>query len=144
MEHMNFPHRKVWDERCDWFDDALGKRQGYGGYDVSDQAAALTSELRAVYCCGAWYTVIILSVSIIDVTLREIDMPDHKGNTADLAAQLHFNPDFDWLRKKRNKLVHIDVNNPAASLDGYSDELEADAKRAVEIVFDALCNSPGT
>ena len=147
MDHLDFPNETVWNSRNDWFIDVLERRQGIGSYFISEHATALLSELQAIYCCGAWYTVIILSVSIIDAQLREYEMPDHKGSTFDLATKLNFNPDFDWLRKKRNKLVHIDIDNPSAAMDDYStkaEELKADAERAVNIVCDALFLSPGS
>ena len=64
-----------------------------------------------------------------------------------MTKEINFNPDFDWLRKKRNKLVHIDVENPVAAMDDYllkKVEMEDDAKRAIELVCDALFLSPGT
>jgi len=147
MEHLNFPDEKTWYSRYDWFNNLLEEKQGYGSYIINDHATALSSELMALYCCGAWYSIIILSVSIIDAQLRDTEMPDHKGSTYDLANCIGFNEDFDWLRKKRNKLVHVDLENPAASLDDYynkANELQEDAKRAIEIVCDAFFFSPGT
>ncbi|MHB1177992.1 MAG: hypothetical protein ACYCZO_06635 [Daejeonella sp.] len=120
---------------------------GRGSYIVGEQATALNSELCAVYCCGAWYTVIILSVSIIDAQLRDCELPDHKGSTYELAKELGFNEDFDRLGKKRNKLVHLDIYNPIANLDDYDsigDILESDAQKAIGIVLDAFFLSPGT
>jgi hypothetical protein len=147
MEHIHFPDRNKWEERYTWFDNLLEEKQGFGSYIVNDQATTLLSELMTAYCCGAWYTVIILSVSIIDAQLRDTEMPDHKGSTADLVKQIGFSEDFDWLRKKRNKLVHIDLNNPIASLDDYystSNQLQDETKRAIELVLDAFFFSPGT
>lgn len=147
MEHLDFPDKAIWNERNDWFNDLIELKQGLGSYFVSEQARALFSELHAVYCCGAWHTVVVLSVSIIDAQLREYELPDHKGSTFDLAKQINFNPDFDWLRKKRNKLVHIDIENPAATTDDYflkKPEMQDDAKRSIELVCEAPFLSPGT
>lgn len=147
MEHLDFPDEASWNERSLWFDSLLEKKQGLGSYFVSEQATALSSELKAVYCCGAWYTVFILAVAIIDAQFREYELPDHKGSAFALAKDLNFNPDFDWLRKKRNKLVHINIDSPAAAMDDYltkKAELETDAKKAIKIVCEALSLSPGT
>jgi hypothetical protein len=146
MEHVNFPNQTTWQERSKWFDDLIEEKMS-GSYLVSEQASALCSELFGVFCIGAWYSVIILSVAIIDAQLRECETFDFEGNTYDLARHLDFNPDFDWLRKKRNKLVHLNVDDPIANLDDYSDkkdDLEKDAKKAIELVFEAFFLSPGT
>lgn len=119
MLHLDFPDKPVWNGRNDWFIELLNTKQSLGSYFISEQATALLSELQAIYCCGAWNNVIILSVSIIDTQLREYEMPDHKGSIYDLASKLNFNPEFDWLRKKRNRLVHIDVNNLETTIDDY-------------------------
>jgi hypothetical protein len=144
MELYDFPNRDSWDKRRVWLDRVIDERC-IGGYDVSEQAAALTLELQNIFCCGAWHTVIILSVAIVDAHFRDVERPDHKGSTADLVKQIGFKSDFEWLRKKRNKLVHIDVTNPIASLDDYllkKEALEEEAKKAIEIVFDALFMFP--
>jgi hypothetical protein len=134
-------------KRYDWFNNLLEDKKGYGSYIVNDHATALSSELMALYCCGAWYSIIILSVSIIGAQLRDTEMPDHRGSTYDLANSISVNENFDWLRRMRNKLVHVDLENPAALLDDYYNkgvELEEDAKRAIEIVCDAFSFSPET
>jgi hypothetical protein len=54
--------------------------------------------------------------------------------------------DLDWLRKKRNRLVHVS-EEPQEELGGfdiYHDSLEADAQRAVELLFRTIYSSPGT
>lgn len=146
MEHVQFPDRAKWDERSQWFDDLVEQRM-YGSYLVSEQATALCSEMYGMFCIGAWYSVIIISVSVIDAQLRECELMDFKGNTYELAKQLDFTKDFDWLRKKRNRLVHLDIDDPVANLNDYYDntmDLESEARRAIEIVFDAFFLSPGT
>jgi hypothetical protein len=146
MEHLDYPDRSVWSDRCNWFNDLLEEKQGWGQYMVSEQAAALSSELLAVFCCGAWYTVIILSMAVIEAQIREYELPGQKGSVFQLAKQMSINPDFDWLRKQRNALVHLNTAQSGVSMDDYSlkgSELEQNAKRAIHIVFDALFMSPG-
>jgi hypothetical protein len=54
--------------------------------------------------------------------------------------------DLDWLRKKRNRLVHVseEPQEESGDFDIYHDSLEADAQRAVELLFRTIYSSPGT
>lgn len=55
--------------------------------------------------------------------------------------------DINWLRRLRNKYVHVNIDNPALEMDMQYDnrtELEADATKAIKMVINAFFQSPGT
>lgn len=72
MELLNFPDRYLWEKRNKWIEDEI-ENSVKAGYAVSDHAAALFLDLRGCYCTGVWLSAIILSISILDVHLRETE-----------------------------------------------------------------------
>lgn len=110
MKHLSFPESKIWDNRANWFDIRLETNLENGSFLISEHVSVLSSELRAAYACGLRHTTLILSVAIIDAQLRDIELPDHKGNTKSLTDELGFNCRFDVIRRRRNELIHFDPN----------------------------------
>ncbi len=146
MTLLDFPDKDLWQQRYDWVDKELDDALR-GTTIVSDHATALFMELQACYCIGAWLSVIILSVSVIDAQLRETEAMDSKIGTAKLLSDYYAGEEIDWLRRLRNKYVHIDIDNPALNIDmqyGPRKELEADATKAIKMVISAIFQSPGT
>jgi outer membrane lipopolysaccharide assembly protein LptE/RlpB len=115
---------------------------------VSDHAIALFADLQACYCIGAWLSVIILSISIIDAHLRETEAIDENLSTAKLLNEYYTGPyDINWLRKLRNKYVHVDINDPALEMNHQYNrraEMEQDATKAIKMIIKAFFQSPGT
>ena len=112
---------------------------------ISDHAASLLSELQVLFCVGAWNSIIIISLSVIDSQVRDVDDPDFKGNTKELIERNNLNPEIDWLRKKRNKIVQINKGNPELNLNDYLDkkqQLENDAKKIIELVCEVFFLNP--
>ncbi len=148
MELFEFPKKSIWNERKDWIENEIEENMTGGSYLVSEQATALFSDLQACYCIGAWISVIILSVSIIDSHLRETETSNQNIGTAKLLNEYYFGKeDINWLRKLRNSYVHININNPALEMnDQYSkrEEIEKNATKAVKIIIEAFFQSPGT
>ena len=148
MDQIEYPSKKIWEIRQKWFEENLENGQHpLASYLVSDHSTALLVDLQSCYCVGAFIPVVILSVSIIDAQLREIEAGDNKIGTARLLKDYHTGEDVDWLRKLRNKYVHIDIDNPALSIDHqYANrkQMEDDARRAILIVIHAYFQSPGT
>ena len=81
MEHLEHPPFKVWEKRRQWFENVETNSRGQGSYFVSDQACALTAEVQAAFCAGAWAGVIILVMAVVDAALRETEVPGFKGST---------------------------------------------------------------
>ena len=148
MEQIEYPDFEIWEGRKRWFEEELeNKQHPLASYDVSDQATALLVELQSCYCVGAFLSVIILSVSIIDAQLRETKAVDSKIGTAKLLDEYFTGRDINWLRKLRNKYVHVDIDNPALKIDDqYTNrkQMESDAERAIQMVIHAFFQSPGT
>ncbi len=148
MEHLDHPDAEIWEERKLWFEDELERHQHpMASYLISDHATVLIVELQCCYCAGAFITTIILSVSIIDAQLRETEALDNKIGTAKLLDEFFTGNDINWLRRLRNKYVHIDIDNPALTIDDqYTNrkQMETDARRAIQMVLHAFFQSPGT
>lgn len=145
MEHLEFPDKNNWEKREKWFNNTLNKYEGKGGYMISDHAASLLSELQALFCIGAWNSIIIIALSVIDSQVRDIDDPDFKGITKELIDRNNLNPEIDWLRKKRNKIVHINTDNPELNLNDYIDrkeQLEIDGKKVIELACEVFFLNP--
>lgn len=147
MELLSCPEKEICDKRSAWIEDQI-EQSIKGSHLVSDHATALFMDLQACYCAGAWLSVVILSVSVIDAHLRETEAMDTKLGTAKLLDSYYFGADdINWLRRLRNNYVHIDLNNPLLELNIQYDkrhELESDATRAIKMVIAAFFQSPGT
>jgi len=148
MDQLECPNPDSWEERRAWFERELeSKQHPMASYLVSDHATSLLVELQCCYCAGAYLAVIILSVSIIDAQLRETEAMDSRIGTAKLLDEYFTGQDINWLRKLRNKYVHVDIDDPALNIDAqYSDrkEMESNARKAIEMVIHAFFQSPGT
>lgn len=148
MKSMDCPDLKVWNERGDWMDGELENAETGGVYDVSDHSTALFIDLRLAFCAGAWLSVIVMSVSVLDAHLRETESGDNKIGTARLFDNFYHgeNTEITWLRQLRNKYVHIDLDNPALTIDKWyfnEKEMEAEARKAILICIKAFFQSPG-
>ncbi|MFZ1528347.1 MAG: hypothetical protein WAT19_06340 [Ferruginibacter sp.] len=148
MGQLEHPDFELWEERKEWFEKELeSKQHPMASYLLSDQATALLVEIQSCYCAGAFLAVIILSVSIIDAQLRETEAIDNKIGTAKLLDEYFTGKDINWLRKLRNKYVHVDMDNPALTIDDqYTNrkQMEDEARRAIQMVIYAFFQSPGT
>jgi hypothetical protein len=87
IDFLDKPDLKLWEEKK-WIEKIIDDRSRIGDYDVSDQAAALTIDLQLAFCIGVWGAVIILSTSIIDAHLREVEVPGFQGNTEKLIKEI--------------------------------------------------------
>jgi hypothetical protein len=146
MDFLDAPSIELWNLRMEWINGIIDKETELGSFDVSEQACALAIDLQIAFCSGAWIAVIILALSIIDAHLREIEVPGFKGNTASLIKEIKLENDLDWLRKRRNKLIHLDIDNPEITVNDQWDKrglFEEEARKAIELVFKVLFLSPG-
>jgi hypothetical protein len=148
MEHLEHPTLQIWEERKAWFESINEQAQGQGGsFFLSEQACALTADVQVTFCAGAWTAVIILAMAVVDAALRETEMPGFTGNTQRLLAEAGANPQLQALRCRRNALVHLDPERPAITVEQQwfnRDQLEAEARLAVQLMFEAFYLSPGT
>jgi hypothetical protein len=147
MDHLDCPSPEVWQERQQWVEELIFSYENKGGsYLLSEQACALTADVQSAFCAGAWVAVVVLAVSVVDAQLQETEVPGFKGNTKDLIDVLGLNPKLHRLRKRRNQLVHVNIDNPAITVDQQSAErkdLEAEAREAIELMFEAFFINAG-
>lgn len=147
VEHTDYPSRETWEERWRWFRRAEKAARGEGSYLLSEQACALTVDVQAVFCVGAWIATIVLAATVIDAVLREVELPGFRGNTRELIDGTTGDQRLHTLRTRRNALVHVDPDSPAITVDQqWADrpELEGEAREAVELMFEVFYMSPGT
>ena len=88
-------------------------------------------------------SVIILCHAAIDATIRDTETGDYASNSKKLFGG---DIDLEWLRKIRNRLVHVspESNPKLGDFDVYQESLETDAMRAVQLLFCIIYASPGT
>jgi len=147
MESLEPPSDIIWRDRRDWFVDQVTAHQGHGSYLLREQACALMVEVQACYCAGAWIAVLVLAYTVIDAQLLETQAPGFEGNSAQLLRHLDFGDEYQQLRLRRNRIVHLRSDQPAITVDqqsGPRQELEAEAQAAVKLMLAAFFDAPGT
>ena len=147
MDHLEPPQRHVWESRRDWFEAIFDVDRRGGGYILGEQATGLLVDLQSIYCAGAFISVIMISCTIIDCHLREAELePGFDGGVQAAFLYSDHNAELDWLRKRRNQLVHYKPNRPLpiSVEDQWIDRKnhEMDAKRAIELVANVLFENP--
>lgn len=111
------PDAAAWRERADWFWRAHDVNAGPHAPAPDASVDALFAELESVFCTGAWAAGVILAWAICENISRR------HNSGRDLPA------DLDWLRERRNLLVHGDAAT------GGEPELRGWAEAAVRIAF---------
>jgi hypothetical protein len=142
---FGIPSVEIWNEREEWIDKTIEELE-VGCYFVSEHSTALFIDMRRSYCAGAWISVVIIAISVIDSHFRETEAGDNKVNTATLLKEYYGGDDIEWLRKLRNRYVHLDLDLPFLEMDVWDKnykQLEADAKRAMLITIKAFFLTPG-
>ena len=128
----------------------------FGVYEICDEAQLLSVDAEQAFWYGAFIASILTAQSAIESYLRYyygsssakstfydlVEDGRTKGYlTADQSDRLH------WLRKLRNRWVH--ANDPADDgelfehLEDLRSEQEAQAKKAMELMFEMLFIDPG-
>ncbi len=137
MEWLEYPSKEAWGARKQWFEalenSFVDERASYG---LSDQACALVGEVQVAFCAGAWVTVLVMAIAVIESHASEFGYPD-----------LTDNPTWQKLRKRRNSIVHFQEKHPGISLDQQwlnRPQLEAEAKEATKLMFEVFYSDVGT
>jgi hypothetical protein len=144
MDYLSYPTKELWQKREEWFYQINERYAKNGSYLVSEQACALIGEVQIAFCAGAWLAVIILAVSVIEAQFRELDFPDIKNFNSLINASLA-NPHLHILRQRRNRLVHLDPEHPAITIDlqwADRDTLEQEAKDSIQLMFESFYLTP--
>ena len=137
---------EIWEKREEWIDKTIEQSE-IGSYLVSEHSTALFFDMRRAYCAGAWISVVIMAISVMDSHFRETESGDNRINTAKLLDEFYGGNDITWLRKLRNKYVHLNLEVPFLEMDTWFnnyEQLEEDAKRAMLITIKAFFLNPGT
>ena len=125
----------LWTKRSDWLSEIeQSSSHPMASYLLSDQGTLLTYDVHRAFCSGAWVSVIVLCHAAIDATIRDTELGDYTSNSKKIFGG---DAELEWLRKTRNRLVHVspDTDPKLADFDVYHDSLEPDARRAVELLF---------
>lgn len=135
MEHLDPPDVLTWDERRLWFEELEARHARSGASRrLSEQACALMLDLQAVYCAGAWATVVILAAAIVET------QADRSKLYRTASAR-----DLQWLRGLRNNLLHENQGEPVLTIEDQwvqRPQWEKHARRAIRLVFQAIYPDP--
>jgi hypothetical protein len=147
MDQIEFPLEKIWNARRDWFESEFDIEQRGGAYILGEHASALLIDLQAMFCVGAFVSTIIISCTIVDAHLREAELRDSfQGNIRDAFATSGFCNELEWLRSRRNRLVHFNAaGGPTITVDDHyllRAAHENEARQAIQIVAAVLFENP--
>jgi len=146
MDLFDYPDKNIWSKRRQWLDDELEKAETGLMYAVSDHSTALFMDMQIAFCSGAWISIVIMSVSVIDSHLRETEAMDTSIGTAKLLKEYYEGEEIDWLRQLRNKYVHHNLDKPLIEMNDWFDnqeQLEKNAIKAMKMTISALFQNPG-
>lgn len=142
-----YPNEQVWRSRRAWLDERIDEANSAFSYQVSDHSIALFMDMQVAFCSGAWLSVVIMSISVMDSHLRETEATDSRMGTALLLREYFIGDDIDRLRRLRNKYVHHNLDNPVFDTNQWfnnQEQFEKDARKATEMTIKVLFQSPGT
>lgn len=147
MDQIEHPPLTLWKQRRDWFETLFDVETRGGSYLVGEQALGLLVDLQAAYCAGAFIACVILSCTIVDAHIRETEtVEDFDGGIRSAFDLSKFREELEWLRKRRNHLVHFKAARPlAVSVDAHYDQRnshEEDAKTAITLIASVLFENP--
>lgn len=146
MDLFDYPDKDIWSKRRQWLDDEMEKAETGLVYAVSDHSTALFMDMQIAFCSGAWISIVIMSVSVIDSHLRETEAMNTSIGTAKLLKEYYEGEEIDWLRQLRNKYVHHNLDKPIIEMNDWfnnQEQLEKDAIKAMKMTISALFQNPG-
>ena len=134
---LELPSKETWDARRLLFESLentfVDERASYG---LSEQACALVGEVQIAFCAGAWVTVLVMAIAVVESHMGEFGYSD-----------LTDNPALQNLRKRRNSIVHFQEKHPGISVDQQwvnRVQLESEAKEAIKLMFEVFYSDVGT
>ncbi len=74
MDQIELPSQETWESRREWFEHKFDTDACGGAFILGEHASALLVDLQAIYCAGAFVSVIIISCAVIDAHLRETEL----------------------------------------------------------------------
>jgi hypothetical protein len=147
VDQIEFPSEAEWSRRREWFETLFDIETRGGAYILGEHAVGLLVDLQALFCVGAYISVIIVACTIVDAHLREAELPPNfSGGMKAAFSGSRYQSELDWLRQRRNRLIHFDSSHPPAVTvdDHWSNrtEHEDNARRAIQVVADTLFEYP--
>lgn len=118
-------------------------RRPYFLLHLSSQGLLLQVDVRRSFLAGAWASVIVMAQAVIEASLRDLQTQDYDSK----AKALFFGQeDLERMRNLRNELVHPQAPGTASLVWAVPNgdyvachaNLEADAKRAYELMLEAI------
>ncbi len=73
MDQIDYPARSVWEVRQRLFEDIVDIEPRGGSLVIREQASGLLIDLQAIYCAGAFISVIVMACTVLDAHLREAE-----------------------------------------------------------------------
>ena len=143
MQHLEHPSAELWNERREWIERLSFEQEQRADFMLGEQASALTADVQACFCAGAWCAVIVLAFSVIETNLRETEIWSKSTPSIRVVAGEH--EEVHALRLARNRLMHAQAEDPAITVDQQWDErdrLEAEARGAVLAMIRSLYRYP--
>jgi len=132
MRTLSPPDPKLWQARAEWFWRAHDLNAGPHALDPGPRAGVLLAELEALFCVGAWASVVIVAWALVEAEQRALALA-----FARRGAEPRPEPDVDWLRERRNALVHIAADGTDDDMPD-EDALEEMAQGAVRVAFKTM------
>jgi hypothetical protein len=134
---LELPSKETWDARR-WLFESLENSfvDGRASYGLSEQACALVGEVQIAFCAGAWVTVLVMAIAVVESHIGEFGYSD-----------LTDNPALQNLRKRRNSIVHFQEKHPGISVDQQwvnRVQLESEAEEAIKLMFEVFYSDVGT
>lgn len=116
------------------------------GSVTNDHTDGLKLELERCFCSGCWVASIILSASIVEVHLSYLNQWK-KDERSVAVEKLGLTPEWDWLRERRNNLIHGKVGSEDSRLSTTEyrykrDDMQREAERAVSVALKVSLNTP--
>lgn len=146
MEHLNPTQEIIWQQRQKWFESKVFAHEEWGSYLIGEQASALTVEVQACYCVGAWVAATALAFSVVEAHLVDLANGTAPPNAKQLLEQASLGEEYQTLRLRRNRLLHLRLEEPGITVDqqwGNREELQAEAEHAIELMLAVLYSNPG-
>lgn len=141
MEFGECPSSDIWNKRASWTEKKIEDANIRGFYALSDHATTLFMDMQLAFCAGAWISVVIMSVSVIDAHLRETEAMDNSIGTALLLDKYYEGENINLLRKLRNTYVHHNLDKPSFEMNDWynkQEQLEKHAQEAMQMTILAL------
>lgn len=107
---------------------------------ISTHSLLLEVDVRIAFVSGAWLSVIAIAFAAVEAQFRQVYNDDYESKAVSLFGS---NPDLQWLRTLRNEVLHAGAPGGKSNLwkvvspdlrESHA-ALEADARRAIEVMF---------